>query len=292
MEIIPREDIFIKSGNVMAKGFLSLDDGSVEIDVGTTLVKETDDKDPDLAEQRQSLLEDGIIAEQDGVLQFVKPYTFYSKYSNSTALSAAASIIMYGNRSGWNTWTDETGKSLSENEKLRNRFSYMNSDEQEEYLAQMELIKGNSFDALNKTQYGRLVFWSKFHEALKKSGQFNPKKVGKHHYCDLPIGNVQSYISITLISTENYIGVSLYIPNNKDLFDKLYTHKDEIESAAKGISMEWMRMEGKKASRIFTRIDGLNIDNHDNYDSLVLQTIERAARIRDVFVPFISEALK
>lgn len=77
-------------------------------------------------------MEDGIIAVQDGVLQFVEPYTFYSKYSNSTALSPAASLIMYGSRSGWKTWTDKAGKSLSDNEGLRNKFSYMNSDDSEE----------------------------------------------------------------------------------------------------------------------------------------------------------------
>ncbi len=132
LEIIPREEIFINNGNIAARGFLSLDDGSVEIDVGTTIVtKEVDDKDSDIFELRQSLLEDGIIAEQDGVLQFVRPYTFYSKFSNSTALSPAASLIMYGSRSGWNTWTDKAGKSLSENEQLRNKFSYMNSEDNE-----------------------------------------------------------------------------------------------------------------------------------------------------------------
>lgn len=133
MEIIPREEIYINNGNIHAKGFLYIDDGSVEIDVGSMLVvKEADDKDSDLFELRQSLLEDGVIAVQDGVLQFVEPYTFYSKFSNSTALSPAASLIMYGSRSGWKTWTDKTGKSLSDNEELRNKFSYMNSDDSEE----------------------------------------------------------------------------------------------------------------------------------------------------------------
>lgn len=97
----------------------------------TATLKGEYDKDSDIFELRQSMIEDGIIAEQDGILQFTKPYTFYSKFSNSTALSPAASLIMYGSRSGWNTWTDKTGKPLSENDELRNKFSYMNSEENE-----------------------------------------------------------------------------------------------------------------------------------------------------------------
>lgn len=77
------------------------------------------------------MLEDEIIAEKDGELQFIKPYILYSKYSNSTALSQAASLIMYSNRSGWKTWTDKTGKPLAENDELRNLFSYMNGADDE-----------------------------------------------------------------------------------------------------------------------------------------------------------------
>lgn len=128
-EIIPREAIFIKVNGIEAKGYLSLDDGSVEIDVGSQLA--THDRAEHFAEIediRQELIDEGIVAELENGLQFVKPYTVYTKYSNSTALSMAASIILHGSRNGWAYWENAEGIALNTVPGLRECFSYRVSD--------------------------------------------------------------------------------------------------------------------------------------------------------------------
>ncbi|MDD3368852.1 MAG: DUF262 domain-containing protein [Lachnospiraceae bacterium] len=131
-EIIPREEIFIDINGVAAKGFLSLDDGSVEVDIGSQLAKpENIDKYPEIEEIRQDLLDDEIIAEVDGKLQFVKPYVFYSKYAKATAMSTVANILMLGRRSGWNCWTDASGVSVKDKPVLKERFPYGTTLEKE-----------------------------------------------------------------------------------------------------------------------------------------------------------------
>ena len=71
---------------------------------------------------RQELIEEDVLAEVDGCLQFVKPYIFYSSFKNSTALSISASVIAHGNKNGWLYWKDKKRKPISENEVLQAKF--------------------------------------------------------------------------------------------------------------------------------------------------------------------------
>lgn len=122
-EIIPKEEIFIKTNGITAKGYLSLGDGSVEIDVGSQLFKfDNAENYADIEELRQELFEEGIIADIDGSLQFVKPYIIYTKVANSTALSTAANIILHGSRNGWEYWKNAKGVPLNEVIGLREKF--------------------------------------------------------------------------------------------------------------------------------------------------------------------------
>lgn len=131
-EIIPRAEIFIEKNGITAKGYLSLDDGSVEVDVGSQLAEfENADKYPETEEIRQELQEEGYVAEVEGRLQFVRPYIFYSKYANYTALSPAANVILHGSRNGWSSWTDASGKPLREIAAIRECFAYSSNPDKE-----------------------------------------------------------------------------------------------------------------------------------------------------------------
>ncbi|MBE5838216.1 DUF4268 domain-containing protein [Butyrivibrio sp.] len=160
-----------------------------------------------------------------------------------------------------------------------------------DFIKSSKAGSNNSNDELRYSQSERLVFWTRFQELLKETKAFNPKKVSTHHYCNLPIGNSQSYISITLINVEGYIGVSIYIPDNKDFYDKLAQYKDEINQKAGDVELKWMRLDNRKAARIFTMIPGLDFDNHDNYDELIHATIDRSVFLRNLFKPYIAKIL-
>ncbi len=147
----------------------------------------------------------------------------------------------------------------------------------------------NGDKELRRSQSERIIFWARFQEILKETKAFNPKKVSPHHFCNLPIGNSQSYISVTLIDKDGYIGVSIYIPDNKDFYDKLAQYKDEINQKAGDVELKWMRLDNKKAARIFSMVPNLDFDNHDNYDELIHATIDRAVFLRDLFKPYIAK---
>ena len=145
----------------------------------------------------------------------------------------------------------------------------------------------NSNDTMNKSQSQRLEFWNQFNNVLVERGKpFNVRKATTDHWYNVAIGTSDAHIDITLVNKDSVIGVELYITDNKDLFDKLYQKKDEIE-ADLGFKLDWRRLNNSKASRIVTFIKGLNFDNHSNYNELINKTIDLAVLMRDTFKKYI-----
>ena len=138
----------------------------------------------------------------------------------------------------------------------------------------------NSSDTMNKSQSQRVEFWNQFNNILVERGKpFNVRKATTDHWYNVAIGTSDAHIDITLVNKDSVIGVELYITDNKDLFDKLYQKKDEIE-ADLGFKLDWRRLNNSKASRIVTYIKGLNFDDHSNYNELINKTIDLAVLMK------------
>lgn len=146
----------------------------------------------------------------------------------------------------------------------------------------------NSSDTMNKSQSQRVEFWNQFNNVLVERGKpFNVRKATTDHWYNVAIGTSDAHIDITLVNKDSVIGVELYITDNKELFDKLYQKKDEIE-ADLGLELDWRRLNNSKASRIVTFIKGLNFDDHSNYNELMNKTIDLAVLMRDIFKKYIN----
>ena len=146
----------------------------------------------------------------------------------------------------------------------------------------------NSNDTMNKSQSQRLEFWNQFNNVLVERGKpFNVRKATTDHWYNVAIGTSDAHIDITLVNKDSVIGVELYIPDNKEFFDKLYQRKDEIENDI-GFKLDWRRLNNSKASRIVTFIKGLNFDDHSNYNELINKTIDLAVLMRDTFKKYIN----
>lgn len=136
---------------------------------------------------------------------------------------------------------------------------------------------------LNKSQGERLIFWEQFNQVVIARGKpFNLRKATTDHWYDVAMGTSDAHIAIDLVNKDSRIVVEVYISDNKELFDTLEDHKEEIEQEL-GFSLIWDRLDGKKASRIKYRIPGLNFDDHSNYNELMNQTIDAAVKLRDTF---------
>lgn len=142
-------------------------------------------------------------------------------------------------------------------------------------------------DNLNKSQSERLEFWNKFNEILIDRGKpFNVRKATTDHWYDVALGTSEAHVSINLVNKESVVCIDLYINDNKELFDILYSRKDIIENDL-GFKLIWDRLDNGKASRIKYKIKGLNYDNHSNYDELMNQVIDTAIKMRDTFKKYI-----
>ncbi len=154
-----------------------------------------------------------------------------------------------------------------------------------DFIKNIKGINGN--EELNKSRVERLYFWNKFNEEIIDQGKpFNIRKATTDHWYSVAIGTSGVHIIITLVNKNNNIGVGILIDDNKELFDNLFNNKDKIHEELQ-FNMDWQRLNEKKSSRITYYIDGLDFDNHSNYEELMKKIIEKVVKIRDVFKKYI-----
>ena len=154
-----------------------------------------------------------------------------------------------------------------------------------DFVNSVKIISKNS--DISDSERSRLEFWTQLNEVLEECGKpFNKRKPTTDHWYSVAIGSSDCHISIDLINKNHKIRVGVWIGNNKDLFDKFYANKEQIEKLC-GFELEWNRLDDKKASFICTYIPGLDFDNTSNYPELMDKSIELVLTIRKAFVPFL-----
>lgn len=145
----------------------------------------------------------------------------------------------------------------------------------------------NASGEMNKSQSERVEFWTQFNDMVAERGKpFNIRKASTDHWYDVAIGTSDAHIGINLVNKESSVVVELYINDNKELFDKLYETKNDIENML-GFEMDWQRLDDKKASRIKYAIHGLDFDDHSNYPELMNKIIDKVVIMRKVFKEYI-----
>lgn len=140
---------------------------------------------------------------------------------------------------------------------------------------------------MNRSQAERLNFWTNFNDVVINKGRpFNTRKASIDHWYDVSIGTSEAHISITLVNKSGHIGVELYINDNKKTYDELYIEREAIVKQLP-FSLDWQRLDSRKASRIITKIDGLNFDSQANYPELIDEVISRVILMRKVFKEYL-----
>jgi len=135
---------------------------------------------------------------------------------------------------------------------------------------------------ITDTKAQQLEFWEQF-KAYARSHDTNLRlqKSYPQHWTNISIGSSHAHISLTLNSFDEVIRTELYIPDNKDVYHFLEERKEEIEKEL-GYKVEWMELQGKKASRIKVEFPGL-IENTDEWEKYFAWLQEKAEQFQKVF---------
>ena len=127
--------------------------------------------------------------------------------------------------------------------------------------------------SINETMAKRVDFWNKFNDVIEaRNNPFPKRKASTDHWYSVSVGSSKCNISIDLINRENRIRVGFWIVNDKELFDKFYSNKTQIE-ASLPYKLEWTRNDNKKSSNLCTYVNGLDFDNSTNYKELMNEII-------------------
>jgi len=81
----------------------------------------------------------------------------------------------------------------------------------------------------------------------EKSIKLSLHKPSYDHWYTFKLGSSKYHLTINLLDVENRIRIALWINNDKETYDKLFTNKDKIESIY-GEKLEWDRKDSRKAS--------------------------------------------
>lgn len=125
-----------------------------------------------------------------------------------------------------------------------------------EWAKTLKQSKGGN--KLTETKLKQLDFWTKFKSYAQEKTKIPLQTPRPHHWFDISIGSSDAHIGLTINTRERRLGCEIYIPNNKELFEKLKKEKDEIEKELK-LKTEWR--ESNIACRIITYRGKFNIDD-------------------------------
>ena len=108
-------------------------------------------------------------------------------------------------------------------------------------------------ESMSSTKQHRLEYWIAFNNYAFKDQQFaksfNPRKPSYDSWMDFAIGSSACRLSVSQIARRNELIVELYIDEDKELFNSLYSNKELIEESI-GFGLEWRELPNRKASRI------------------------------------------
>jgi len=146
--------------------------------------------------------------------------------------------------------------------------------------------KSATQSSLTETKLMQLDFWTKFREyANENNSSLRLRKPNPQHWYNISIGSSKAHLGLIIDTQNNQLRCELYIPNSKDLFHKLEGCKDEINQRA-NCKLEWMPLEGKKASRIRTicEADTTDIDKWEQYYDWLIEKAQSFSKIFSVYL--------
>lgn len=145
----------------------------------------------------------------------------------------------------------------------------------EDYLIKLANKKQEELITKEKNQNRhtvRLKFWSKLLQGMnEKTELFRNISPSKDNWISCGCGH--SGLCYSCVITGNFARIELWInkggqEENKQIFDKIFSYKDQIESSF-GHKLDWERLDKGKGSRIAYYLKDVSVFNEDDWDKMV-----------------------
>lgn len=143
---------------------------------------------------------------------------------------------------------------------------------------------------LSDTKIMQLEFWMDFKRyGQEKSSKLSFRKPYPQHWYDFSIGSSKAHIALICDTQNNQLRSEIYITDDKRLFNNLEACKADIENEL-GYKLEWMVLEGKKASRIRT-VKNVDISNAEKWEEYFAWLIQVSENFQRVFSKYINKII-
>jgi hypothetical protein len=139
-----------------------------------------------------------------------------------------------------------------------------------------------------------IEFWTAFiNESNKVNKLFEGVSPGKDPWIGCSLG--LSGININVAISKTYARLEVYFnrgkTENKQAFDFIHKLKAEVEAEINE-PLIWEKMEDKATSRIKLQLDGVNIENKEDWPKMISYLVEKAEKMAKVFKPVVDVKLR
>lgn len=151
----------------------------------------------------------------------------------------------------------------------------------------------NNIDDDDKYNLLRRRYWayalSIIEEKNEENGTFSNVNPSKDSWLSGSFG----IGGFTICCVVNYLGVRVEVlfgkknkQENKNAFDNLYKHKNEIESTL-GTTLQWKSDDDNKTSKVFIELKNVSIGNETDWLQMANFQASWVKRFYDVIIPYI-----
>lgn len=131
----------------------------------------------------------------------------------------------------------------------------------------------------------KMNFWTQLNDYAKAHSSEIKLQAGRpQHWLNVAIGSSEAHISLWMDTRRGMLGVHFYVPDNKELYEKICEDKESLEKQLG--KLEYRDTSGK-AAYLAQFYNGFDIDDHASYEKYHAWLLERAIAFDKVFRPLI-----
>ncbi len=131
----------------------------------------------------------------------------------------------------------------------------------------------------------KLNFWTKLNEyARNRTREVKLQKGLPQHWLNVAVGSSDAHMSLWMDTRKQMLGIQLYVPDNKELYNHICENKEKIEKELG--KLEYHDTSGK-AAYVAQYLNDFDIDDQGNYEKYFDWLVDRTLAFNKIFRPFL-----